>query len=320
MVTRCGKPTSCRICFKKHHSLLHPEKEDSSTQEADTEEHTMQSTSISTISTHFINQPGQVLLATALVDIIGRNKHTNVYRALIDQGSQASFVTESLVQACGLKRERISGVVSGLSEGKQLRTKYMVQLEIQSRYKPNLVFPINAYVLKTLTSYLPSQETTVCDWPYLENITLADPGYNTPNRIDLLLGAEVYSKIIDNGLKKSPNGVIAQYTHLGWILSGDTHSEQPTKNKHVISMHICRCENDLLRKFWEIENETLTSKRKLSVEDQRCEDIYQQTVTRTNDGRYKVNLPFKEDIQDPVAACGETKQIAINRFMSLKRS
>nr|XP_034832179.1 uncharacterized protein LOC117988989 [Maniola hyperantus] len=319
MVARCGKPTSCRICFKKHHSLLHPEKEDSSTQEADTEEHTTQSTSISTISTHFINQPGQVLLATALVDIIGRNKHTNVYRALIDQGSQASFVTESLVQACGLKRERISGVVSGLSEGKQLRTKYMVQLEIQSRYKPHLVFPINAYVLKTLTSYLPSQETTVCDWPDLENITLADPGYNTPNRIDLLLGAEVYSKIIDNGLKKSPNGVIAQYTHLGWILSGDTHSEQPTKNKHVISMHICTCENDLLRKFWEIENETLTSKRKLSVEEQRCEDIYQQTVTRTNDGRYKVNLPFKEDIQDPVAACGETKQMAINRFMSLER-
>lgn len=309
---KCKRETSCRICKKNHHSLLHPEKKDSVSDDCHKD-------SRQNIVSHFVNQPGQILLATALVDVTSRQGSKHVYRALIDQGSQASFVSEDLVQTMGLKRVKINGVVSGLSEGNTLQTKYMVEVQLKSRHNTNFTVLVKAYVLKAITNYLPTQQVTVSNWPEFETLELADPGFGIPDKIHLLLGAEVYGKIIDTGLLKSPTGIIAQRTHLGWILSGDTSDIQPVKQKQIISMHVCVCENEILRKFWEIENETLTSERKLTKEEEKCENIYKETTIRTETGRYKVHLPFKEDIETPVEKCGKTKDIATSRFLQLER-
>lgn len=68
---------------------------------------------------------------------------------------------------------------------------------------------------------------SINSWPELEHLYLADPEYNTPNKIDILLGAEVYGKIIKEGLIKCPSGSpVAQNTALGWILSGQVHSSK----------------------------------------------------------------------------------------------
>lgn len=99
----CKRTTCCKVCQKKHHSLLHPEKKDSTTDIPTLVEETKQKEQPSFVS-HFTNNPNQVLLATALVDITTRNIQTQVYRALIDQGTQSSFVSEYFAQATGLKR------------------------------------------------------------------------------------------------------------------------------------------------------------------------------------------------------------------------
>ncbi|XP_045540851.1 uncharacterized protein LOC123722604 [Papilio machaon] len=75
----------------------------------------------------------------------------------------------------------------------------------------------------------------------------------------------------------------------------------------------------MLKRFWEIENEFLTTERKKTKEEEQCEDIYKTTTTRMESGRYKVNLPFKEDIQTPVEKCGKTKEIATARFLTLEK-
>ncbi|CAH2071427.1 unnamed protein product, partial [Iphiclides podalirius] len=58
--------------------------------------------------------PNQILLATAIVKAEARNGEAHLLRALLDQGSQASFVTESTAQSLGLRkiarRSHISGV------------------------------------------------------------------------------------------------------------------------------------------------------------------------------------------------------------------
>lgn len=323
---KCLRNTSCRICHKRHHSLLHPEKRthDAGNTVLDAEKHKdSRETKNNIVSHHATNQPGQnILLATALVGVESRIGKTHIFRALIDQGSQASFVTEEFVQMLGLKRIKINGVVSGLSEGQQLCTKYMVEFEMKSRHDSTFTVQVQAYVLKTLTSYLPSQEVTLSNWPELEEMTLADPGYYIPNTIDMLLGAEVYSKIIDTGLKKSPSGVLAQYTHLGWILSGDTTETKTNENKYnktIISMHVCVCENDQLKKFWELHDDHQTTERKKTKDEETCEEIYKKTTTRNENGRYIVNLPFKDEKQSPAQQCGETKQMAVSRFLQLER-
>ena len=39
-------------------------------------------------------------------------------------------------------------------------------------------------------------------WPEFADLTLADPEYYTPNKVDLLLSADVYGQLIREGLIK----------------------------------------------------------------------------------------------------------------------
>ncbi|KAL0822415.1 hypothetical protein ABMA28_004490 [Loxostege sticticalis] len=75
--------------------------------------------------------------------------------------------------------------------------------------------------------------------------------------LDHKSGAEVYGQILLEGLIKGPVGSpVAQNTRLGWILSGKVQAKNSTSNDdHIINMHLQVSEDEILRKFWEIESE-----------------------------------------------------------------
>lgn len=55
----------------------------------------------------------------------------------------------------------------------------------------------------------------------LHGLPLADPDFTGSAQIDVLLGADVYSLILEDGFRKGREGEpIAQKTTLGWIVSG----------------------------------------------------------------------------------------------------
>ncbi|XP_011878479.1 PREDICTED: uncharacterized protein LOC105567860 [Vollenhovia emeryi] len=110
--------------------------------------------------------------------------------------------------------------------------------------------------------------------------------------IELLLGAEVCSVILEEGLRKGgPQEPIAQRTLLGWILSGgcgDASSPTPRTSLQ------CTAERELIslvQRFWEQEQEA-SAPDALTPDEQRCEDIFARTHIRTETGRYMVKLPF----------------------------
>ncbi|CAH0715161.1 unnamed protein product, partial [Brenthis ino] len=275
IVNKCRQNTSCRKCGKKHHTMLHIEKDGSIHQESNTNEgeiHIQKSDKSNTetrIVAHFAQglQSHNVLLATAIINAHSTTGEKYHIRALLDQGSQASFISESTVQLLNLKRIPVSGVVSGLGDG-QTRIKYSVSLLLESRYNPNAKYRVNAYVLGVLTSLLPGDKLCAPKWVHLEQLQLADPGYATPGKIDILLGADVYSEILQNNMVKHPEGnLIAQLTAFGWVLSGRIPRDS-LHRKSIINMHIQMRSDDVLRKFWEIEAEPDLIKKKLTVEEE----------------------------------------------------
>ncbi|XP_052751852.1 uncharacterized protein LOC113522552 [Galleria mellonella] len=310
-VKSCQSTVSCKVCKRKHHSLLHPTGKKrpeisssvntSSNVELVTNDDKVEtalgesssSNVVSCFSTGQMAAHSQVLLATALIQVDAYNNERRLIRALLDQGSQASFVTESTVQYLGVKKIPVRGTISGLDGNKNVTVKYMVQLKVRSRVKPEIVINVQAYVLKTITTLLPSKKVIELDWLDLNGIQLADPQYHTPNKIHILLGAEVYGQIIEDGLKRGPRGLlVAQATSLGWILSG-TVDEISNSDTNIVAMHLCTDDNNLLKKFWEIENDPHSSKRILTEEETFCEQIYMETTQRDSTGRYIVKLPFK---------------------------
>lgn len=324
---RCRHHTTCRICRRKHHSLLHENnitKGYGKDTKRDNAVESNKGESEIKVATHIAREehPGQeVLLATALVDVEVKSGEKHILRALIDQGSEASFITARVVDLLGLNKIKVKGVVSGVGEENSFAINHMCKFEIKSKSGNNYTTEVKAYVLKSLTTRMPAKNIEIhANWFNFNNMKLADPTFDTPGRIDILLGADVFSKIIDSGLVRGPSGVIAQYTQLGWILSGEVTKGDRLSN--ISCLHITSYvseDNNLLKKFWEIETEPYTKKKLLTDEEEICEHIYKQTTMRDETGRYVVHLPLKNSINDTVKACGNTKLQAITRFQHLER-
>ncbi|XP_063363969.1 uncharacterized protein LOC134652738 [Cydia amplana] len=149
-------------------------------------------------------------------------------------------------------------------------------------------------------------------------LQLADPDYHTPNKIDVLLGAVVYSQIVSGEIRKNKEKtLVAQATSLGWIIAGQTGSNQNVSNVSVF--HTYLVEDDLLKKFWELESDVSMVKRHdlWTEEEKRCEEIFAASTTRDDKGRYVVKLPFSDD--DPGCKYGQSRDVAENRFYALEK-
>ncbi|XP_028169269.1 uncharacterized protein LOC114359184 [Ostrinia furnacalis] len=324
----CRIKTRCQICKRKHHSLLHSNGKFISEASEDKEQG-----SSAVVSCTLTEEAGgaegnitscfsadktgkQVLLATAVVNIEANNGTRRTVRALLDQGSQASFVTEATIQGLGLKKTKTKNVVSGLGGDKKVIINSTVNINLQSRVNPKIKFKVKAYVLRKITACLPAKKVSDLEGLDLTGITLADPEYHTPNKVDLLLGADVYGQILQEGLRKSiQGGVIAQSTALGWIISGTVMDSQQ-KPKSIVVMHSLIDENDLLKKFWELEAEPEIKREKMFTEEEkRCEEIFTKTTSRDEEGRYVVRLPLKND----PPCVDNSREISERRFLSLER-
>ncbi|XP_046966958.1 uncharacterized protein LOC124534969 [Vanessa cardui] len=319
----CHSNSRCRICKQKHHSLLHPEGKNTTCNEGDNKPNKSivtpsnnpsnhSASLVSCFSTGKIFQ--QVLLATAVVKVTSRNGEDYKLRALIDQGSQSSFVTESAVQYLGLKKKPTINLIAGLGGEKDVVSKAAVQFTLKSMYDPTVKISVNAHVIKCITSPLPAEKIEPMEWLQQKKLLQADPEYHTPNRIDILLGAEVYTKILRAGIKRGPLGTpLAQATCLGWILSGVIESNTKPAS-HINVMH-CHCTSDLKR-FWELEADIQLPKDKLFTDEEKfCEQHFKTNTRRESDGRYIVRLPFKVEAPQVTSS----RDIAEHRLKSLER-
>ncbi|XP_045493291.1 uncharacterized protein LOC123692575 [Colias croceus] len=328
-VYSCRQSTRCHKCKKRHHTLLHPETVNAVVTDSPADVNVAAATTASTSyqgeSTTpvccYANTHSQGLLATALVNVESRSGAAFVLRALMDQGSQVSFITESAVQLLGLKKlpAHTDILRLGDDEGISMPSKWIVKFKLQSRLDPNFVLYVDAYVLTRLTSHLPERRI-VQALPLVSTLELADPSFHTPGNIDLLLSTRVVGAVLEEGLIRGPPGApVAQRTKLGWILSGEvqTVTQKPACYGVVVNTQVNI--NDLLKKFWELEESEVSSNSGviLTEEEQKCEELYSKTTKKDDTGRYIVRLPFKTD--NPQCKIGKSEDIASKRFCNLER-
>lgn len=160
------------------------------------------------------------LLATAVIDVEDAHGTPVTLRAVCDGGSHVNMITQAALRELSMADPSNPVVVRGI--GNQTSTLAgTVELKFVSHLNDDQKFEMTAFVIEEISTNLPQQQLPAKTWPHLSKLPLADPTFNVPGKIDILLGAPAYGDIMCQGLKRgSKNQPVAQCTHIGWIVFG----------------------------------------------------------------------------------------------------
>ncbi|XP_076686078.1 uncharacterized protein LOC143378149, partial [Andrena cerasifolii] len=297
-VADCKCDKRCQECQQRHHTSIH--EATSIRAPAETSEVSVnlgKSRTKESLPRAAVCFP-PVLLATARIVVRSRDGEPRLVRALIDQGSEVSLATEALVQLLRLPRRPSNIHLIGIGNQRKERVRGSIQLEFTPHGGDGSRQITTALVLPRITAYSPQVKQSINVWTHLQGLPLADPDFTAGTQIDVLLGADVYSMILEDGVRKGQEGEpIAQKTTLGWIISGlatTANPDIPRASNGLVTLK-CTMEDDLVpmvQRFWEQEEVRVTTT--FNAEDQECEDYFATTHQRLPSGRYMVRLPFKE--------------------------
>lgn len=298
---------NCFKCSKAHNTLLHISQNkinnDEETKKDEKTNHAPIQTDVNaSISAHVHGtNDEQILLSTAIVRALGENQKLSLCRALLDSGSQSNFITEELVQSLKLRRSKTYHQISGIGSTTQHAYSYVIA-HFKSRFN-DYSFTLKLLVVPKITSEIPSRHmSNIGHIP--QNVSLADPLFWSPQKVDLLIGAShFYDLIKERQIKPTPDGPVFQETRLGWVVSGPTstaikynRNTEPITNS---SCHLSSLQNDttienMLPRFWRVEE--FERKDAYTIEEKMCKKYFDKTVTRGVDGRFIVHLPFRENV------------------------
>ena len=95
-------------------------------------------------------------------------------------------------------------------------------LAISSLHDPTRRLATFAEV-RNIRLLVPSTDVTVGPPEFTDNLRLADPSFGKAAPVSLIIGADVYQRILRQGTLQFPQLPLAQNTIFGWVLSGTFH-------------------------------------------------------------------------------------------------
>ncbi|XP_057340600.1 uncharacterized protein LOC130677762 [Microplitis mediator] len=256
-------------------------------------------------------------MVTALVNIIDKNKRPIRCKTLLDTAATSNLITERLATSLNLPKQKCSLAVGGLGDI-QTSTSFKITATIQSRYN-NFEKTLEFFSVPEITKQHPVNYIDITKIPISNKIKQADPTFNIPSNIDLLIGVGPALSLIIPGQKDTSNpegqDLFMQNTHFGWIIGGaisiqrkNNNSKPNPKMCHITTTQALQ----QLTKTWAMEEGP--KQKHLSEEEMACEPHYKNHTKRNKDGSYVVALPFNSK----KSLIGETRTRAMNRLKSLE--
>lgn len=209
----CFIKASCFKCQKRHSTLLH-----------------------SCIRIHKENTKIQVnhsekckkslfkrdILPTAIVEVADSSGNTQQIRALLDSSSQISIITESCFNKLNLRSQSENLSSNNLTKSNSQPETYRksVVLNLKSRFNESAI-DCQAFISNQLRKTVPEEPFTHKDRQCLERTNLADPNFETPSEIDLVIGVKLFFKLLQcNSIQNNSGKTVATQSLFGWIACG----------------------------------------------------------------------------------------------------
>ncbi|XP_065094995.1 uncharacterized protein LOC135716231 [Ochlerotatus camptorhynchus] len=324
---RCQSKSVCRTsqCNQRHHTMLcqrEVKKPDEKQEDGQGSSQPEPESEVASISTNVAQTVAEnhgpfafALLPTVVAKLRGGDGKLHDVRMLIDCGSQASLITTACANRLGLRRSNASLEITGVSGEVVGTTAGIVTLVISSRFNEETKLTTQAFVLGRLTATLPCQRFDVASMPYLKGLQLADPHFNQPSSVEVILGSDVFLSVLQAGQVKDPNGIpVAQRSIFGWMVAGRISKQWCMHTHHsAINLHQDFDIDRTLRLFW--EDQELRQVKQWTEEEQRVVDHFNSTHTRSKDGRFIVRLPMNDSKQQ----LGDSLTAAVRRLRAMER-
>ncbi|XP_076284702.1 uncharacterized protein LOC143211126 [Lasioglossum baleicum] len=312
--TRSG----CKKCNKKHNILLHTDATSYSSQSKSGEPSTSTNNTISLAQTNFSipHQFSHVVLATAIVLVEDKFGKGHECRALLDPASQASFITTNFCNRLKLSSAPTNGIVSGIGQ-KIGGVSQKTAIKLHSR-NTEFSSSLSCFIIPKITEDLPNFCINRTKILIPHDIKLADPNFDETREIDLLISGELFWDLFTNEQNSTRRiDPLFRNTKLGWIFAGKLNNAKIRNTPKNLKLACNLVSNDILlseiKKFWEIEHCYDTSI--IVNQHDECERHYQTTTTRDSSGRYIVNIPFNDKLEN----LGNSRWLAEKRFYNLER-
>ncbi|GFV94145.1 DUF1758 domain-containing protein [Trichonephila clavipes] len=230
--------------------------------------------------------------AAALVNMDNPGQE-KLIRAVIDSGSQSTYVSENVIthlKALPLRSETVIHALFGGSETKPKKHD-IFPVEVSNLNK-TYTCSFDALSEKMICGYIPKiEDKQVLNELKRKKIKFTD-SFRKETEINLLIGADVLGKLLTGNSVELESGLTAVETKLGWTVFGKGSC---VKDNIVttLSMHSM---NIPVNKLWELEVLGISSPTEL--EKQKTElslNDFNNRIKILPDGRYEVELPWKYD-------------------------
>ena len=237
---------------------------------------------------------------TCQVNIVGLDGPTTQVRALLDSASSTSFVTERLVHHLRLALRNHSVKVSDIgATSTQPSSLGVTNFRISHPHNKGKILPVEALIVTKITFDLPLHPVSLdTKWKHRDGLELADPEFGTPGKVDLLLGADIFSKVVftAGGLTLQPHRQVSR-RKFGLVLAGTVNMGQsPQGSTNQCYVSTITEENvkidEAQWKFWKTENHSI-EKPTLSTNEHNVMDHFVRTHCRDEEGKFIVPLPMK---------------------------
>ena len=99
-------------------------------------------------------------------------------------------------------------MITSIGETKpHIRQKGLVNIQVTDTHQTGKFHAVQALVLPEIMTSTPAYPVSGqrC-WNHLTGLSLADPDYGTPGLVDVLLGADVFSRVVLHGRRFGPPG------------------------------------------------------------------------------------------------------------------
>ena len=230
---------------------------------------------------------------------------------MLDSCSQATLISESCVQRLGIERFYDNTIILGVGQTAAGSSRGKVRITLYSCVSSDRI-QIEAVIMSKVTSDIPSHFCKT-NFAHFSDLELADPDYNEPGPIDILLGADYTGLAMLDGQRKDGVGKpTAHNTVFGWVVMGQCELVQ-RKNKTVQIHHVVSNTDEIVQKFWELEE--VPKPKFLTEDERRCEQNFVKTTMRSANGKFIVSLPLNKNIHK----LGSSRDQAIRRWKSVER-